>query len=192
MGIAARDKRAVHEVALHEVLEVKVPPQHRDRARRAAQVFRAARHRDDLVVTGPSHDAVPVPRELAAAVGRVIDAIADGHLVGILARPDDVISTAEAGQLLGVSRYHVTKLIDAGLLPARATTGVHRRLLMEDVVAYRDRSQRRHAALDAMTEEAEALGLYGEPASRAPKRAKRASGRPTRAGRTRTRSRGER
>jgi excisionase family DNA binding protein len=187
MGIAVRDKRAVQEV-----LEAKVSPQQRDRAHRAAQVFRAACHRDDLVVTGPSHDRVPVPRELAVVVGRVIDAIADGHLVGILARPDDVISTAEAGQMLGVSRYHVTKLIDAGLLRARATTGVHRRLLMEDVVAYRERSQRRHAALDAMTEEAETLGLYREPTAPAPKRAKPVSGRPTRAARTPTRSRGKR
>ena len=69
------------------------------------------------------------------------------------------MSTTEAAALLGVSRPHVVKLVETGLLPHRMA-GTHRRILLEDVLAYKKRRDAGHASLDELARETEALGLY--------------------------------
>lgn len=71
------------------------------------------------------------------------------------------ITTEQAAAVLGVSRPTVIRLVDAGKLPARVV-GTHRRLVLGDVLAYRDASAvKRRSALATMTHDAEDLGLYG-------------------------------
>ena len=54
----------------------------------------------------------------------------------------------------------VIKLIDDGVLPSRKV-GSHRRVPLADLLAYRqDVVAKRRAVLDAMTTDAEELGLY--------------------------------
>jgi hypothetical protein len=38
--------------------------------------------------------------------------------------------------------------------------GSHRRIRLEDVLAYKRRQERRHAAVDELAAEAQAMGLY--------------------------------
>lgn len=54
--------------------------------------------------------------------------------------PDDpLLSTAEAGKMLGFSRMYITMLVDANKLPAASiSAGGHRRIRKSDVVKYRD------------------------------------------------------
>ena len=55
------------------------------------------------------------------------------------------LSPAEAGQLLGLSRQYVDRLVDLGDLPGRQLPGSrHRRIRVADVVAFQQmRAQRR-------------------------------------------------
>jgi len=70
------------------------------------------------------------------------------------------LTTVEAAQLLNVSRPYLIKQLEAGELSFHMV-GTHRRLRLVDVLAYRDRiDAQAGAALAALTEHAEELGLY--------------------------------
>ncbi len=147
---------------LEEVYKVKLRPQHRAEAERAAHLLQDTKVRRDLVLAAPDHEPVHMPAEAVSLIAMVLRAVLKGHSIAVLAPPDAVISTSTAARLLGVSRPHVAKLVDTGLLPA-SKPGAHRRLRIADVLAYHERVQGRHAALDALVAETEALGLYGTP-----------------------------
>lgn len=70
------------------------------------------------------------------------------------------LTTVQAAEILNVSRPFLIKQIDAGEVACHLV-GTHRRLRLVDVLAYRDRLETQaDEALDAMTAEAEELGLY--------------------------------
>jgi excisionase family DNA binding protein len=69
------------------------------------------------------------------------------------------LSTQQTADLLGVSRPHVVKLLEQGEIPY-TRTGKHRRVLLSDVLAYRDRQAgRRSEALDELARLSEGLPL---------------------------------
>jgi excisionase family DNA binding protein len=89
-----------------------------------------------------------------------LEELASGGEVIVL-RGDAEVSPAEAGELLGLSRQFVDRLIDQGDPPARRLPGSrHRRIRVADVVAFgRGRDERRasisqavNAAVDAGAE----------------------------------------
>lgn len=144
---------------LEAVLNVKLRAPQRADAERAAELLDDMVARSGLTLAAPDREPVRVPSETVQALRMALRAVLDGRTVAVLAAPNSVISTSAAARILGVSRPHVTKLVDAGILPA-STPGTHRRLRMADVLAYREQVNDRHAALDAVVAEADALGLY--------------------------------
>lgn len=71
-----------------------------------------------------------------------------------------VLTTSQAADMIGVSRPHLIKLLDAGEIPHHKV-GSHRRIRGEDVMAYKQNRRRERAAiLDELTAEAQDLGLY--------------------------------
>ena len=93
-------------------------------------------------------------RVLVAAVG----AMAQGNAVSIVPVHHE-LTTQQAAELLGVSRPHLVKLVDAGEIPHHKT-GSHRRVYFEDLMRYRDvRDAERSAALRALTRKSAEYGL---------------------------------
>lgn len=71
------------------------------------------------------------------------------------------LTTVQAADILNVSRPFLIKQIEVGEVACHLV-GTHRRLRLTDVLAYRDRLETQASkALDAMTAEAEGLGLHG-------------------------------
>ena len=92
-------------------------------------------------VTGADGTRFDLPAELAEVVGLAAAALAEGRPV-TLSSHEPVLSTQEAADLLGVSRPTLVRLLDQGVLPYDQP-GSHRRLLLRDVLAFR---QERHHA----------------------------------------------
>ena len=83
------------------------------------------------------------------------------------------LTTEEAAKFLGVSRTHLISLIKSQALPARLTSGGHRRIPKTAVFAYKqEMKQRQSKGLDAMMAGTSALGLYDEELEGIPRRSK--------------------
>lgn len=78
--------------------------------------------------------AVAVPPELAHALREAVTALAHGEAV-TLTPHEALLTTQEAADVLGVSRPTMVRLLESGALPY-TKPGTHRRVLLEDVLAY--------------------------------------------------------
>lgn len=83
------------------------------------------------------HDRVELTEQLHAILKQVVQALSHGQSISILTR-DQEISTQQAAELLGLSRPTVVKLIEKGELSAHVPGAVRRKLLLADVLAYRE------------------------------------------------------
>ena len=101
--------------------------------------------------------------ELPDAVFRLLKDIVRNMQLGraiVLIPENQQLTTQRAADLLGVSRPHLIKLLDAGELPYHKA-GSHRRIYLRDLVAYQKRRDaERKRALDRIAKEAYEAGLY--------------------------------
>ncbi|MBX7434914.1 helix-turn-helix domain-containing protein [Mycobacterium sp. Y57] len=96
------------------------------------------------------HDRIELPRSVHQALTKVVAAMHAGKAVTI-APQTMTLTTQQAADLLGVSRPTVVRLIADGTLPAERIGNRHR-LLLDDVLAYREqRRNRQYEALAATT-----------------------------------------
>lgn len=96
------------------------------------------------------HDRIELPRAVHQALTKVVAALHAGKAVTI-APLSMKLTTQQAADLLGVSRPTVVRLITDGALPAERIGNRHR-LLLDDVLAYREqRRNRQYEALAATT-----------------------------------------
>ncbi len=75
-----------------------------------------------------------LPPELAHALRETVTALAHGEAV-TLTPHEALLTTQEAADVLGVSRPTMVRLLESGALPY-TKPGTHRRVLLEDVLAY--------------------------------------------------------
>lgn len=110
------------------------------------------------LLVAPNGASVELPIELHAVLLRVAEELRAGN--GVTVMPvSAVLTTAQAAEMLNVSRPHVVKLLDQGHLPHHMA-GTHRRVKLGDLVAYRDeRDQARATALAEMHEIADGAGM---------------------------------
>jgi excisionase family DNA binding protein len=101
--------------------------------------------------------------ELPDAVFRLLKDIVRNMQLGraiVLIPENQQLTTQRAADLLGVSRPHLIKLLEAGELPYHKA-GSHRRIYLRDFVAYQKRRDaERKSALDRIAKEAYEAGLY--------------------------------
>lgn len=111
-------------------------------------------------LVGPDGEQIEIPESAFQAIRFLIDQMAAGKSVTVVPLGTQ-LTTQQAADLLHMSRPHLVKLVDAGEIP-HERVGTHRRLRIEDVLAFRNlRSGRRSDGLRAMSDIAqESTGGY--------------------------------
>ena len=108
----------------------------------------AAAHPSYALVGTNEHDRIELPEAVHQALTKVVTALHAGKAVTIAPRTM-TLTTQQAADLLGVSRPTVVRLINNNELPAERIGNRHR-LLLDDVLSYREeRRKRQYDALAA-------------------------------------------
>lgn len=117
------------------------------------------------VLEAPSGHRVVLPAEIYTVLLDITKAMAEGRAITI-APHEQVLSTQQAADLLGVSRPTLVAILERGELPY-TQPGRHRRVRLTDVLDYQHRQRHlRRAVLDSLTREADELGISDTPAPR--------------------------
>lgn len=115
--------------------------------------------KDVKVVVEQSDDVIRVPREVATVLREILVNSAAGRSVGVIPLRAE-LTTQQAANLLNVSRPHVIKLMNEGILPGHKV-GTHRRIYAADVQDYKhQRDIDTRTATDDLTALSEEMGLY--------------------------------
>jgi excisionase family DNA binding protein len=122
-------------------------------------VSRSTKQADSVQVVLVNGESVELPSVLADVMFRAAELVAEGRHVTVLA-DEELLSTQDAAEILGVSRQYLVRLIDRGEISSEKV-GTHRRLRAYHVEAFKDaRDAKRMAALDRLTTLSEDLGGY--------------------------------
>lgn len=110
---------------------------------------------------GPDGQTVPLPLEAFRVLVEVAHAMRAGKAITV-APIDQLLTTQEAANFLGISRPTLVKLLETGKIPfERPGVGRHRRVRLQDVIDYQQRKRaERREVLDEMTRDAAEAGLY--------------------------------
>jgi excisionase family DNA binding protein len=97
---------------------------------------------------------IELPAGAVALLVDILETMAQGR--GVTLIPEDAeLTTFEAADLLNVSRPYLIKLLDEGAMVYRRI-GKHRRIRLEDVMAYKERDDReRDSVMDQLVHEAQ-------------------------------------
>lgn len=128
-------------------------------AKSAARILgRLRRKRVHIQPEGERGEGVLVPEPAFRLLMEILDEMAKGNAVTIIPHHAE-LTTQQAADLLNVSRPFLIKLLDERKLAYRRV-GNRRKVRVVDVLAFKKRDdEERQAAADALTEEAERLGL---------------------------------
>ena len=117
-----------------------------------------AGERHHASLRSPDGHQLEIPNSIYRVLVAAVTAMAQGSAVSIVPVHHE-LTTQQAAELLGVSRPHLVKLVDAGQIPHHKT-GSHRRIYFEDLMQYRDmRDAQRAEALRELTRKSAEYGL---------------------------------
>lgn len=149
---------------IRRMTPVAAPP---DQRADAAAIFRLldsvthVRQRGACKLVGPSGETISIPESMFYMLERVAEVMARGDSLTIVPVGKEM-TTQQAADLLNVSRQYLVRLLDDGRIPF-TKTGKHRRVRIEDVLAFKElRDRDRKAGLDELTRTSEAFGGYDE------------------------------
>jgi excisionase family DNA binding protein len=103
-------------------------------------------------------DFVKIPKKAVLMLFDILQNMAEGREFTLLSS-DAEIGTQEAADMLKVSRPHLVKLLEQGIIPFKKT-GTHRRIKLKHVLEYqKSREVNRNKKLDFLTKQAQDLDL---------------------------------
>ncbi|HUO91496.1 MAG TPA: 3,4-dihydroxy-2-butanone-4-phosphate synthase, partial [Rhizomicrobium sp.] len=110
----------------------------RDAALASAAAKALGQHRNGRAAHVAVSDGAPAPLPAPAfdLLLEMLEQMARGRLVAITPLEAE-LTTQEAADILGVSRPHLVKLLDTGVLPFRMV-GKHRRVRLDDITRFRN------------------------------------------------------
>ena len=123
-----------------------------------------AQNPSKAALVDPHGDARPIPDEIFRILDQVTNALAAGE--GITVVPQGMtMTTQQAADFLGISRPTLVRLLEAGDIPFDKP-GRHRRVRLEDLVAYQGkfRAERRAALRELQRANVGAKAQVGNPA----------------------------
>lgn len=120
----------------------------------------APKHREqECQLVGPNGERIPLPKTVFYILERVAQLMARGDSVTVVPVGRE-LTTQQAADLLNVSRQYLVRLLDEGRIPFRKT-GRHRRLRIEDVLAFKkQRDEDRRARLRKLSQASQEFGGY--------------------------------
>jgi excisionase family DNA binding protein len=125
------------------------------------QVAHSRRHTATCRLVGPDGESIPLPESVFYVLERVAEVLARGDAITLVPVGKE-ITTQQAADLLNVSRQYLVRLLNEQRIPYRKT-GMHRRLRIEDVLAFKEqRDATRRGALADLTQLSEEVGGYSD------------------------------
>lgn len=101
---------------------------------------------------------VELPTMALRLLADILAELASGNAVKVVPVHAE-LTTQEAADMLNVSRPHLVKLLDDGLIPHHKT-GKHRRIRFADLMAYKNRrEEERKQALEKLVELGQEMGI---------------------------------
>lgn len=106
-----------------------------------------------------TEERIKIPRSALQLLADILKEMGKGRIVSVVPIATEM-TTQAAAELLGCSRPHLVKLLEAGDIPY-TKVGKHRRVMFEDVVAYKEKAKaEQKALLIEMMQDDEESGLY--------------------------------
>ena len=126
----------------------------RDSSRRLSPYARRGRSLSVRVIDAEQEQPLELPAGAVALLINILDTMAAGQGVSLI--PENAeLTTVQAADVLNVSRPFLIKLLNESAIPHRKV-GKHRRIRIEDLMAYKARIDRdREAVLDQLALEAQ-------------------------------------
>ena len=126
---------------------------------RVAAVSRAVVGVSEAILRLPGGEELPLPASLVAVLLASAGPLSAGHGVTILAT-EIRLTPAEVGELLGLSRPFVVRLLDEGKIPAEfLPDSRHRVVRLADVLAFQAQRDRRRRGRRRIADAVEAADL---------------------------------
>ncbi len=144
---------------------VAAPPEQRAEVAAIFRLLDSAAHRHrkrgECRLVGPTGESISIPESVFYVLERVAEVMARGDSITLVPVGQEM-TTQQAADLLNVSRQYLVRLLDDGRIPF-TKVGKHRRVRIEDVLAFREQRDRdRKAGLEELTRMSEELGGYDE------------------------------
>ena len=103
-------------------------------------------------------DSLKIPKKAVLLLFEILDSMAQGKSFTLI--PSDAeVSTQQAADMLNVSRPHIVKLLEDGIIPFKKV-GTHRRIEIKHLIKYQQKiEENRKGKLDFLTKQAQELNL---------------------------------